>query len=539
MRDPRAKRWPALLLGLALGTSIFINYYRLGQGEFVGEDEALVMVKVARQFLWRVDIRNLGAILTSSHPPMRLLLPTPFAGLFGLSELWLRFPNALAGVLVCYWVYRLGRRAFSAPVGAIAATIVAPSGMSGVYRSANGIGIFTVFLLVALEYLLIFLDADSERSEGRSLIGVAVFLGLATLTFVEGIVFALPCAGTYWYKKRCAKRYVWPATLIYSALVGLYSVGWMVAPRLISSIGGYAVANSNAAHLWIRLQALGVFNLDDFVNRTVGTNSIWLCILYVCCIPWGVRRWGKKGWTMVCYFLPHLFAWMFVLDNPCGHATYEMPLWALLSAIGAWSLYSHVMRPQTLRALAVAMFVGMLLLAGWHTYVVFLQDRIAAVPANGIIFKEPGVAAGAPRFTRLGQAAAGVYIREHADEDTMILSNFGDSLELYYAGRKSSHPSLSDLLTAIGDPVRMRELDIRYLVLRARTIQEIVPSWRLVPACVVTVDQNPTLRIYDLWQETDVGETWPSEEYRHVFYDRYANPVDLRPFLVDDTGKQR
>ena len=525
-----------LLLGLALGMSLFASFYRLGEGEFLGEDEALVMIKVARQFLWSDDFRNLGAVLTSAHPPMRLVLPTPFVGVFGPSEFWLRFPNAVAGFLTCYWIYRVGSRAFSAPVGTLAATIAAPSGMLGVYRSANGIGIFTLLLLIALECLLVFLNAENDQDERRGLMGVAVFLGLATLTFLEGVVFALPVVGFYWYKKKSLERYVWPAVFTYGALLGFYLVGWILAPWLISIGGGYSLASSNAVHIGKRLQALGALNLDDFVNRTVGTNSIWLCILYACCIPWGIRHWARNGWAIACYFSPHLLVWLFVFDNPSGHATYEMPLWALLSAVGAWSLHSRVLHLQTLKTAALVAFAGSLVLGGWHTYVLFLQDRIAAVLSNGVSFKEPGIAAGAPRFTRLGQAAAGVYIREHADEDVMIISNFGGSLELYYAGRRSSHLSLNTLLMDLGNPAHMREQGIRYLVLRERTIDEIVSSLELVPACVITVDQNPTLFIYDLWQETPEGEVWASEDYRRAFYARYANWLNLRPFLVTDSG---
>ena len=60
MTNHKTKRWSLFLLGLALVISIFFHFFRLGHGEFIGEDEASVMIKVARQFLWRQDIRNLA-----------------------------------------------------------------------------------------------------------------------------------------------------------------------------------------------------------------------------------------------------------------------------------------------------------------------------------------------------------------------------------------------------------------------------------------------------------------------------------------------
>lgn len=523
-----------LLLVLAVCASALAGFYRLGEGEFFGEDEAQVMIKVARQFLWREDYRNLGAILTSSHPPMRLLLPTPFVGLFGPTEFWLRFPNAVAGILVCLWVYRLGRRAFSEEVGALGALFTAVSGMNGVYRSANGIGVFTLFVLVSLEFLLIFVDAKEQREERRALVGVAFFLGLATLTFLEGAVFWLPVAATYLHKRRHVHRDVWLAASVYSLMVGAYAIGWGLVPWLASVTGVYAAGSSNFDHLWTRLGSLGALNLGDLVNRMVGTNSIWLIALVVSGLPCGIATWGTKGRAMASYFVPHLLVWLFVFENPSGHGVYATPVLVVLSAHGIHRLLADMLRTWVARA-AVAVGVGLvLLLAGWHTYVVFLQERASATIENGVLFREPGIPDGVSRFRRVGQAAAGVYIRERAEPDTMILTDFGGSLELYYAGRPSSHPPLAELLGILEQPGRMRNLGIRYLVLRNGEISRLRPDLRWEPTVVITVDREPRLWIYDLWHESGPTDVWPSERYRPDFYGKYANWIGLRPFLSED-----
>jgi len=509
-----------LLLCLVLLASGFFHLYRLGQGEFVGEDEAQVMIKVAREFLWRDDIRNLGAILTSSHPPLRMLLPLPFVGLFGASEFWLRFPNALAGIGVCYWTYRLGRRIFSRAVGIFAALLMAVSGMSGVYRSANGIGVFTLLLLIGLECLLTFTEAKEKRDELSALTGTALFLGLATLTFLEGGIFVLPAVYEYLHKIRRVERTVILPVVVYALLAGSYIILWTLVPILAVRCGMLPqMPGGNAQHLAQRLRTLGAFNMGDWLGSTVGTNSIWLTLFLAATIPWGWRRWGQKGQTAILFFAPHLLVWLFLFQNPCGHTTYELPLWAVLSAQGTRVIWSK----------AIARLQ-------WARFPLGLA--ICTITAsNLVLYQKPWMRTpcGAPHFAQLGQPAAGVYIRRHAGPEDMILSNFGGSLEVYYAGRVSNPLRLDDVVSELDNPLRMRELNTRYLVLRGAEPVGLTAS--MEPACIVLSRGEPSLLIYDLWEEPTTTKIVTGEELRPVFYSEYATWQNLRPFLTVGSGE--
>jgi 4-amino-4-deoxy-L-arabinose transferase-like glycosyltransferase len=528
-----------MLLCLILLVSSFFHLYRLGRGEFLGEDEAQVMIKVTREFLWRDDVRNLGAILTSSHPPMRMLLPLPLVGLFGASEFWLRLPNALAGIGVCYWTYRLGRRIFSRPVGVFAALLMAVSGMSGVYRSANGIGIFTLFLLVGLECLLVFVEARGKRGELSALTGAALFLGLAILTFLEGGIFVLPAAYKYLRKVRRVERTAILPIVVYALLAGSYVVLWTLVPILAARWGLLPqIPAGNVQHLVQRLRALGAFNVDDWLGSTAGTNSIWLTLFLAATIPWGWRHWGRKGQTAILFFAPHLLVWLFLFQNPCGHTTYELPLWAILSAQGAQILWSKVgARLRWARSPLGLVTCAVVLLTGWHTYVLFLQDGITPSVSNLVFYQEQwmGTPCGVPRFVQLGQPAAGVYIRQHAGLEDMILSNFGGSLEIYYAGRVSNPLRLDDVASELDEPTRMQELNTHYLVLGGA--EPVGPTGGMRPACIISERGEASLLIYDLWDEPGTTEIVNAKELRPVFYAEYATWQNLRPFLTADSGE--
>lgn len=520
--------WPAAVLLVAA----FAHLFRLGQGEFVGEDEALVMVKVARQFLWREDLRNLGALLTSAHPPLRLLVATPSVALFGPTEFGLRLPNALAGILVCLWTYRVGRRLFGQQAGLLAAAFIAVSGMSGVYRSANGIGLFTWLLLGAFDALLTSLAAADRSQERRTLTTAAVWLGLATWTFVEGGVFAVTSALLYGWQRRQWKPLIRPA-LIYAGFVLLYALIWVLLPTVLLGDDG---ASGNASHILGRVQALGAWNGPAFVGRLLTQASPGLALLLVIGLLVQLRRWDLGSTLVAAFVLPHWLIWMVLLEQPQGHELYLLPWWAMLAAAGLASIAGPD-APVWQRGATVIVVALVLGVALWQTYVIYLQAHIAATRANAVWFDEQWLVAGAPRFVQWGQPAAGVYIRTHAGPQERIVTDFGGSLELYYAGRPShgfapESTAPTPALIAAG-----RANGIRFLVRRVAASWS-PPPGEITPACLITVRGLPSLAIYDLDNPQTVPEIWAAEQVSPQFYADFATFDALRPFLLAQAGAE-
>ena len=415
---------------------------------------------------------------------------------------------------------------------------MAVSGMSGVYRSANGIGVFTLLLLVGLECLLAFFEARDRRAERLALTGTALCFGLATLAFLEGVLFILPAAYLYLRKIRRIDRTVviLPAAVL-TLLLSSYAAISMLVPTLGARWGIVPHRSGGSVqHLAERLGALGAFNADDLIGSTMGTNSIWLTSFLAATIPWGWRQWGRQGQMAILFFVPHLLVWLFVFRNPCGHGTYALPLWAILSAQGAqviWSKLRPNARLQWLRWPLGLAGGAVVCLTGWHTYVLFLQDDVAPLMSNLVFYREHWmrVPCGVPRFTQLGQPAAGVYVRRQAGPEDLVLTDFGGSLELYYAGRMSNPLRLDDVVPELDQPARMQALSTRYLILRNGT-ELTGPTANMRPACIILAKEKPSLLIYDLWESAGVTEMVSAEELRPVFYSEYANWRELRPFLT-------
>ena len=104
-----AESWPQGRIDLAAG---FILLFSLlarvwaASGTFLNPDEALHF-RLANQTSWALAYRQ---SLTASHPPLLTFILYFWRGL-GTSELWLRMPSILAGVVFCWMFYKWLRNA--------------------------------------------------------------------------------------------------------------------------------------------------------------------------------------------------------------------------------------------------------------------------------------------------------------------------------------------------------------------------------------------------------------------------------------------
>lgn len=107
MLDLWAPSRRGLILAGVLAT--VLSLYNMGSVEFWGEDEAQPLYFVARTLigLQTGSLTDLGAILISSHPPMRMLVEIPFVLIGGVTEFSARFPNFLSSLVILYILYRL------------------------------------------------------------------------------------------------------------------------------------------------------------------------------------------------------------------------------------------------------------------------------------------------------------------------------------------------------------------------------------------------------------------------------------------------
>src|ERR1700685_3021633 len=79
----------------------FLARLWMASGTFLNPDEALHF-RLANQPSLALAYKE---SLTAAHPPLLIIL-LYFCGMLGTSELWLRLPSVLAGVVFCWLFYK-------------------------------------------------------------------------------------------------------------------------------------------------------------------------------------------------------------------------------------------------------------------------------------------------------------------------------------------------------------------------------------------------------------------------------------------------
>ena len=524
------KNWVLVIVAFI---ALFFHFFHLGLLEFVGEDEALVMNKIVRLLHWRTDIRNLGSLFTAAHPPLRYLVSLPFIFFLGATEFWLRFPHALAGILAVYWIYRIGCILFEHQSGLLAALVFSVSGISAAYRSANGIGVFTLFVLIALECLIRSEQSNSLKNITKWLNYTGLFLGLATITFLEGVTFALPVMYFAYQRKLKWKTLMKPA-VIFAIFTGGYLFFWNLLPKMLSILGFLPpILASNASHLIERLSHIGAFNLTDALGAIIITNSLAMLLFFIGIVLLQKSYLWAQASTPILFFIPHTIVWLFVFRNPCGHGAYVTPLLALLIGGGVSWLWTGIKTRAVQKKLFISvLFIVSLILTGWQNYVLNLQSNIQPTLQNLVYFDEGFMQqpCGAPRFTFLGKAAAGLFIRENSHPTERVLTDVGGNMELYYAGLPHTPEKIEDLEQYLPDKASMQALGIHFLVVQNNETNSFTRSQ--IPVAIISVGDQETLYIYDLWENHTNSLILQAGQVRDDFYEKFGIWSNVRPVVA-------
>jgi len=89
------------------------------------------------------------------HPPLYYLILKLWSGLFGYSEIALRFPSIIFGILTIYVVYLIGKSLFSKNVGLVASLFLATSGLHVYYSQEARMYSLAALLVSLLTYLFL------------------------------------------------------------------------------------------------------------------------------------------------------------------------------------------------------------------------------------------------------------------------------------------------------------------------------------------------------------------------------------------------
>jgi len=516
-------------LGLILLVALLSNFAGIRAIEFTGEDEVMFMVN-GLSFLDGIS-GHLGRILEIFlfyYPPLQSIVPLPFVAGFGASEWTMRLPSALAGVLICAFLFRIVRRITADSRSALLASLLyAASGVSGNNKFALTGGLLSLGLIITFDGLSQFLESTNERTKNRALFWSAFGLIWATLSLQDGLFYIPTLAMAYGTQYRFKiSRGTLPALIFLIIGIGGYILCWILLPRILcpsSSFGAQKVSTL--------LSQLGACRLRELMGGYTTATSLPVIGLALILLPLGFFKGSTLlHWMTLFYGFP-LFLWTFVFDYPnlrVSHLLVAFPLFCALWAQGSIKIWDSL--HQRANGFSCATPWLWILLMAWSVSATALQnvflfgtDRLPQKQASLLGPVSPDYLPQGRRFTRFGQHAAGIWIRENTPPDQKILCNLGGSFSAYYAKRNDA--PLNRLVSNGSNTARWKADNIRYLVHSSYfSMPKGCPSLELyTPAAQLVMDGHPILTIYDLWNETAHASELDYESAKLYFAQHYTS----------------
>jgi dolichyl-phosphate-mannose-protein mannosyltransferase len=189
----RQRKWAATVITL-LG---LCSRLWAASGTFLNPDEALHF-RLANQLSLALAYSE---SLTASHPPL-LTFVLYWWRAFGTSELWLRLPSVLAGVVFCWMFYKWLANAAGEPAGLIGLIFV--SLLPPIVMLSAEIRQYAL-LLVFLAAALYFLDESFAKNSPLRMVAFSLCLYFAMLSHYSAFWFAA-AVGIYAIFRFCTER---------------------------------------------------------------------------------------------------------------------------------------------------------------------------------------------------------------------------------------------------------------------------------------------------------------------------------------------
>ncbi len=190
---------------------------------FTGDE--IDTVGPARSFAISGDFRELNECngnpyYNYTHPPVRILLYSAWASVFGFSNIALRLLSTLFGITSIIIIYILGKELYSERVGIIAAFLAAISRYH-IYGSnlvSTDTGHFMFTTSVTVLFFVMYLKKNSKKYFATSL----AFSIISMMTKFSSIIIFIPIVvGGYLYRRKRATFVHIAATILISAVVML------------------------------------------------------------------------------------------------------------------------------------------------------------------------------------------------------------------------------------------------------------------------------------------------------------------------------
>ena len=314
----------------------------------------LRLTALNRQSLWfdEIDVvvraqRPLGQVLhtfiaAGENGPLYNILLALWIRVAGISEIAVRFPSAVAGVLAIPLVYLLGRRLAGAKAGLLAAGLLAISPYHVWYSQEAKMYTMVVLLALASSYALVqALESD------RPLWWVAYAL-VTTLLFYTHVATVLVFVAQSLYA--IATRKTWRSRERHWLIaVGVLTLPYVpIALWTLKVIGGQVSTWQPDVGLW---DALKIFGIKFAVNRYDMAIQVRVALLYAVLAGLGVvtlflgRRPGQ-WWLLLALLsaVPVIGLWLVSLRQSVFSDRYgivALPAYLILVAVAVTWLIRH------------------------------------------------------------------------------------------------------------------------------------------------------------------------------------------------------
>jgi 4-amino-4-deoxy-L-arabinose transferase-like glycosyltransferase len=224
-------RWEWFTLATILALAAVLNFYRLDQNGFGNTYYATTVWSMSRSWHnWFFASFDPGGFVTVDKPPLGFWLQVASVWMFGFHGAALLLPQAIAGTVSVWLLYRVVRQHFSGPAALGSALVLAVSPINVVSNRDN-----TLESLLVLVLLLAALALTQALKHGslRWLLVVGVCLGLGfNIKMLEAYLVVPAFTAAY----LLAAPLPWRARLLHLALAGtlmlLVSFAWIAAVEL-------------------------------------------------------------------------------------------------------------------------------------------------------------------------------------------------------------------------------------------------------------------------------------------------------------------
>jgi hypothetical protein len=351
------------LVILVLSAS-FLRFTQLGYSHFYGDEtKALYLNK---------SIPAADYFFEQRKGPMQFVITWVVEkAIGGYSELWMRLPFAIAGLLSVGIFYLLVRRIFNWQIVALSSFLFAFGGFNIAFsRTVQYQAFLVLFGLIAVWLFWEGLECKKENLRKGLFIASALALTGSFYSHYDAIFFLVPIAYLLVEKIRESSSQLKPL-FIYFVIPFIASLGVFYLPYILSDY----FSNNTVEYITRRFTGASFIQNNSFYTFRVYNPTLLFTLVLLPSLMVFFETWSVKVKALFLWFFVPFVSFQFVISNPGTHIhNYFIPIY-ILSGFGLWSVYEKFNPIIKKLYIGVVSFVFLLLfIVASLVYIPFLNQ---------------------------------------------------------------------------------------------------------------------------------------------------------------------